>query len=197
MKLKQIFTLLLLLVIGGCLMAQESELNVKSGLRFGYQDSKSIRNGVDYKDNYLSGYIGYFMMKELTHKIAIGTCFEYNISGWKDKSDDKKYERENICIPLFVNLNIGRHLYVHSGVSANFLLGETFTVRNYEMAVPDKYKTHLVSTLAFAGAGIKIFMVSLEARYYLGLNNISTSRDFNVKEAYLQIGARFNFKNNF
>ena len=187
----------LLLLIGlltiPTLFSYAGDDDKKWGVRAGFQAANFIDNGSTYGNAYNSFYAGFFGERKIIPLLRIGSGLDYMQTGTVDKDlSDTKYVRHTISIPVYAKLKLGP-VFVLGGIAANFKIVDKFTFLNEDIDLTDETKTKVFNAPVFVGLGVKIVMVSIEARYHVGTINQSNIPDSNFSPQYFQIGAGISF----
>lgn len=104
-------------------------------------------------------------------------------AGAKANDTTTKLVLNYLNIPLFLKVKIGP-VFGLVGSGVNFKLSESGDAGSTE-------KASGVDVPLFLGAGVKIFFLTIEARYAWGLVNLYNSGG--IKNQYLQVGAAVSF----
>jgi hypothetical protein len=115
------------------------------------------------------------------------TGLEYMIAG-SQITDDTKLELQYITLPLQAQLKIGPFIGT-AGLNALFKVAQKMTVAGTKVDVTDENKVSFMDCSGDVGAGFKILMFTLEARYYYGFVNIKDGWHNN----YYQLGLKVSF----
>ncbi len=165
----------------------------KKGVRAGFQLSNFYDNGETADDNLNSFYVGVFGEKKLIPLLKLGAGLEFSNVGSVDKNiDDTKYTRSMIYVPVYLKLKLGP-VFALGGVSANFGISNKFKLAGEDFDLPDENKTKVFDVPVFLGLGVKVLMISIEARYNWGTMNLSKIDNTNYTNQYFQLGAAFSF----
>lgn len=161
----------------------------KIGVRAGYQNSMFMNNGalVNGTDSYNSFYIGLFKTHKIVPALHFGYGLEYMSTGaeWNDNSESVTLN--NLSIPLYLEGKLGP-VFVLGGIATNFKVNDKYSglIADSPFGEED-FKT--VDFPVFVGAGVKILLFTIEARYHWGLTEINTD----LKAQYLQVGIGVSF----
>lgn len=188
MKGTVIMTLFLTVFVFTSVFAQEDEKTV-SGIRGGFQSARLVMDGstpYDDASNLESFYIGFFNDNKIVPLLYFGKGLEYFQNG--QKYSDGKRILHTISVPLYLKLKIGP-VYGLGGIAGNIKVSEKYTVDNV-INPTENDKSNWFDAPLFLGAGVKIFFVSVEARYHWGLLKV---RDNGLHSQYLQLGAAISF----
>lgn len=165
----------------------------KNGIRAGWQYANFYDNGSSLGDPINFFYAGFYREKKLIPLLRLGYGLEYNSVGFKTKNvSDTQYTRHTLAIPVYARLKLGL-LFAVGGVAPGVGLANKSTLLGEDVDLTDKEKTNAFDAPVFLGLGIKIAIVSIEARYHWGTMNLSKQDDANFTQQYLQIGAAVSF----
>ncbi len=157
------------------------------GIRAGYVSGQIKVDGEKLFDNNLSSfYLGVYKDKRIVPALRIGAGLEYLNTGSQDS--DNKYQLGYIGIPLKIQIKAGP-VFVNTGVSPSFKISDKMTLLGQDIDTPDDLKANVFDLPLFIGGGFEILMISIEARYYMGLTEIQEK----TKNQYLQIGLAVSF----
>jgi len=159
----------------------------KIGIRAGYQSSTFNINGSQLPNTEsIDGfYAGIYKDTKIIPAVLFGAGLEYMQSGAKSISTGDEQVMGYLCIPVYLKAQIGPFFGL-GGIGVNFLVSEKGNVNSSTEAADSKTINYPV----FLGAGIKISILTVEARYNWGLAEINTD---GVNNHYLQVGAAVSF----
>lgn len=186
MKNKTMFKVvaLVFLCIGSLnLRAQDSDKPAKAGIRAGWNYSAmfndgDILRGTDHKNAF---YLGVFKEKKVIPFLRFGSGLEYMNNGYK-LSNNGERDIHYMSIPLYLKVKLGP-LYATGGTGLNFKVAESLP----ESALLDPLnneKTDFFDMPLQLGAGVKVLMFAIEARYNWGMFDVNDG----VSNQYLQVG---------
>jgi hypothetical protein len=161
----------------------KGRFDLPNGFRLGYQQSNLFNNDVDAADNLHRGYVGYIRKIGRARMLHLETGLEYMIAG-AQVSEEDKLQLHYLSLPAQGVLKLGPFVGV-AGLNANFMIADNFDSDN-NAPEPDLKRFDLV---ADAGVGFNILFMTLEARYYWGLLEV-TDGWYN---RYWQAGLKFHF----
>ena len=190
MKKTIIITSVLTLFLYTSVLAQrESEKNNVSGIRGGWHSATLIMDGSEpYNANALSSfYFGFFNDNKIAPLLHFGKGLEYFQNGIAYTSNSERI-LHTISVPLYLKLKLGP-VFALGGIAGNFKVSEKFSAGDYEVSPTDTGKSNWFDAPVFLGAGVKIFFVSVEARYQWGLIEVRNG----LKSQYFQLGAAVSF----
>jgi hypothetical protein len=184
--------ILLVLVLVAFLFTKgiaQDEKPQKNGIRFGYHAASMVKDGSKPEESKTlsSFYAGFFRSKKLGSILHFDSGIEYFQNGLKYTGDAKR-TLHTISIPLDLRLKIGP-VYGVGGAAANFKVSESFDVGDNSFTPIDSDKSNWFDIAAFAGAGVKVWILSVEARYHWGLLEVRND----LYSRYFQIGAAVSF----
>lgn len=192
-KTKRLQVLLVALVIIGVntVAAQESSKESKParlGVRAGWNyaamfTDKDILKGTDPLNSF---YIGVFKEKKLVPLLWLGSGLDYMQNGYII-SDNIKRQIHYISVPLYLKVKVGP-VYATGGTGFNFKVAENLP--GTSLLDPLNNKSSNFFDMPFQlGAGLKILMFSIEARYNWGM----LLANQNASNQYLQVGFTVSF----
>lgn len=184
-------TVAFVILMSGMLSAQESSKDDKPariGVRAGWNyasmfiDNEQL-SGIEHINSF---YLGVFKEKKMIPLLRIGSGLEYFKNGYKI-TDNITREMHYISVPLYLKLKIGP-VYATGGTAFNFKVHEKLP--GSILLDPLNNKKSNVFDMPFQlGAGVKILMFSIEARYNWGMFDINND----ASSQYLQVGATVSF----
>lgn len=190
MKKRATILILSVFVISFSGFGQDSDKKEIGGIRGGFHSAVMVEGGSkpDTASALSSFYIGFFKDKKIAPILFFGSGIEYFQNGLKYPSDSKRI-LHTLSIPLDLKVKIGP-AYALGGAAANFKVKEKYEPGETTYNTLDVDKSKGFDVAAFAGAGVKIFFISIEVRYHWGLLE---ARPINLYNRYLQIGAAISF----
>ena len=177
------------LIIGSNVYAQDDkDKPARIGIRAGWNyasmfiDNEELA-GIEHNNAF---YIGVFKEKKLVPFLRLGSGLEYLQNGYiiKDGSDrDIHY----LSVPLYLKVKIGP-VYATGGTGFNFKIGENLPGDASQDPLNNE-TTNFYDMPFQLGAGLKILMFSVEARYNWGILNVNND----ASNQYLQVGFTVSF----
>lgn len=161
----------------------------KFGIRAGYQNS----NWYD-SDGYVLGdplhnfYLGFFRDNKIVPALHVGVGLEYFQNGYKATNIDNKHVLHMLSLPVYGKAKIGP-VFALAGLGINVKLSEKIILNDVSSKPTDDQKSETFDFPLFVGAGFKLLMFTVEARYHWGLVGINHG----LHNRYLQIGAGISF----
>jgi hypothetical protein len=134
-----------------------------------------------------SFYAGFFRSKKIASILHFDSGIEYFQNGIKYAKNSKRV-LHTISVPLDLRLKIGP-IYAVGGAAANIKVSEEFKLGDNSYKPSDTSKSNWFDIAAFAGAGVKVWILSVEARYHWGLLEVRND----LYSRYFQIGAAVSF----
>ena len=161
----------------------------KNGIRAGYHGATLVYEGSepDSASTLSSFYVGFFRSKKIATILHFDSGIEYFQNGVSYSSNSKRV-LHTISVPLDLRLKVGP-VYGVGGAAMNFKVSEEYKYGSNSYKPSDASKSNWFDIAAFAGAGVKIWILSVEARYHWGL--LEVRNDLNSR--YFQLGAAISF----
>jgi hypothetical protein len=189
MKKKLLF-ILSILIFGSCTINAQGKSDKQKlvGIRAGYQISYMVNDGsIPDSANGLDWfYVGLYRDQRVNKIFSYGAGLEYFQNGLTYPNNSERVQN-TLSIPIHLKLKIGP-VFAVGGIATNFKLTEKYEVGDNTYQPTDTSNSNWIDFAAFAGVGVKIFFITVEARYHWGLLEV---RD-GLNNRYLQIGAAFN-----
>jgi hypothetical protein len=169
--------------------AQDNE-DKKNGIRAGYHMATMVIDGSkpDEGKSLSSFYAGFFRDQKIASILHFGKGIEYFQNGIK-YTDNSKRVLHTVSIPLDLKLKIGP-VFALGGAAPNIKVAEKVSLGDNTSNPIDTDKSNWFDVAAFAGAGVKISILTVEARYHWGLLK---ARDSGLYNRYFQLGAAVSF----
>jgi hypothetical protein len=179
--MKNLSSIILVLLVAMAMAAQGQKI----GIRAGYQSSSWHINGsqVSGTDPLNNFYVGIFKDNKIIPVIHMGLGLEYFQNGVKLSNGDK-HVLNYLSIPLYAKAQIGP-VFTIGGLGANIKISEKILSGGTVSSPTDEQKSNALDVPFFLGAGVKIFIFTVEARYHWGMIDINHG----AHNQYLQIGA--------
>ncbi len=180
---------LLLLIAFFTLNVISVQAQNRIGVRTGYQNSTIKKDGsmISGTDSYNSFYIGLFKTHKIVPVVHIGYGLEYMTTGVEWNNNAENVVLNYLSVPLYLQGKLGP-FFALGGAAANFKLNEKYSGLIADSPFGEE-KFNTVDFPVFLGAGFKILMFTLEARYHWGMTEINQG----VKSEYLQLGVAVSF----
>jgi len=161
----------------------------KIGIRAGYQVANWYdTDGADMGDNLNTFYLGLFKENKLIPALHFGIGLEYFQNGYKGINTDDKQVLHILSVPVYAKVKLGP-VFALGGLAGNFKVSEKVFVNGNSASPTDAQKSKTVDVPLYLGAGVKIMMFTLEARYHWGLVEVNHG----LHNRYLQLGAAVSF----
>jgi hypothetical protein len=182
-------TVLLLGAFCTSILAQDNGKNSVSGIRGGWHSASLVKDGSKPNEaNSLTNfYVGFFNDNKIAPLLYFGKGLEYFQNGIAYTSNSERI-LHTVSVPLYLKLKVGP-VFGLGGIAGNFKVSEKFSAGDYEVSPTDSDKSNWFDAPVFLGAGVKIFFVSVEARYHWGLIEVRNG----YKSQYFQVGAAVSF----
>lgn len=157
------------------------------GLRFGYHSSVLAMDGNTWGDPIQSFYLGFTRDNKLIPLLHLGTGLEYFKNGVK-LTDGIQRDFHYLSVPINAKLKLGP-IFALTGFAPSFKVAERYITDGNSVKPSDDLKAEWFDIPFFVGAGVKIWMLSLEARYHWGLLEVTDG----YKSQYFQLGMALSF----
>ena len=188
---KRTFLILSAVLLGiGLAQAQDNkEGNKVGGIRAGWHSAGLFEEGSKPDTaNSLNGfYIGFYRDTKILPLLHFGAGLEYFQNGMEYSSNTSRV-LHTISVPLDLKLKLGP-VFALTGFAANFKVSEKVVYKDNASNPIDSDKSEWFDVPFFLGAGVKIWMLSIEARYHWGLLEVRNG----LHSQYLQVGAAISF----
>ena len=150
------------------------------GIRAGWHSATLVNDG-EAADALSAFYVGLFRVNDFKVPfLALSTGLEYFQNGYY-VNDNNYTKLHTLAVPIGLRGKIGP-VFAEVGPSLNFTLGET----SRELGEDISSDPAFFDIPIFVGAGVKILMFTIEARYGWGMIDVYEG---GTKSQYLQVGA--------
>jgi len=168
---------------------EKKEGNKVGGIRAGYHSAALADYGSepDTANSLNSFYVGFYRDTKIIPLLHFGTGMEYFQNGMKYSTNNKRV-LHTVSVPLDLKLKLGP-VFALGGFAANFKVSEKVVIEDNVSNPIESDKSEWFDIPFFLGAGVKIFFVTIEARYHWGLLDVRDGKH----SQYLQIGAGISF----
>ena len=188
---KKALVVITALLFGLCLtQAQDkNEGNKVGGIRAGWHSAGIFEDGskADTANSLNSFYVGFFRDTKIIPLLHFGSGIEYFQNGMEYSSNTKRV-LHTLSVPLDLKLKLGP-IFALTGFAANFKVAERVVYKGESAKPIDSDLSNWFDIPFFLGAGVKIWKVSVEARYHWGLLEVRNGKH----SQYLQIGGAISF----
>lgn len=187
---KSILFLFTILLFGAnFIQAQNKDTKKIGGIRGGFHSATMVADGSkpDTVNNLKSFYVGIFRDNKIAPILHFGTGLEYFQNGMKYSRNVERI-LHTLSVPLYLKVTLGP-VFALGGAAPNFKLKEKVDYQDNSYNPGDTDKTKGFDVAAFAGAGVKILFITVEARYHWGL--LEARND--LYNRYFQLGAGISF----
>lgn len=169
-----------------------SQAQTNFGLKAGYNASKvQIANSSDF--NSKSGlHIGGLAHIHVSEHFAIQPELVYSMQGGESPNSTLKLNYLNV--PVLAQYMVNDGLRLQTGPQVGFLASAKQKSGNVEVDVDDNYDA-VDFSWAFGAGYIFPAGFGIDARYNLGLNDISDNSSFEAKNRVFQVGLFYQFHN--
>jgi len=184
--MKKVCFLLLVLMVTLTILPAKAQRGERFGIRAGYQSSAQYKGGSQISEtdplNYF--YAGLFRDNKIVPALHLGVGLEYFQNGHTYNNGSDKWVLNYLSIPVYLKAKLGP-VFALGGLAANFKLSEKIYFNGESMNPPSDQKSKTMDVPVFLGAGVKISIFTIEARYHWGLVEINHG----ATNQYFQIGA--------
>ncbi len=191
MKRRILFTVAVLLSVAIVTYGQRKENggNKVGGIRAGWQAAALVKEGSkpDTANNLNSFYVGFFRDTKIIPMLHFGSGLEYFQNGMSYTTGSERV-LHTISVPLDLKVKLGP-VFALGGIAANFKVSEKVKIGGEYVTPMEADKSEWFDIPVFLGAGVKIFFVTIEARYHWGLLEVRNGRH----SQYFQLGAGLSF----
>jgi hypothetical protein len=189
MKKRTLIILSMVLASAFQLQAQDKDQSKIGGIRGGYHLATMVEDGSkpDTAKNLSSFYVGFFRDQKINKILYWGSGIEYFQNGLK-YSKSSNLKMHTISVPVNLKLKIGP-VYGRGGITANFKVKEKIEYEGEKYDPEESDKAYWFDSAAFAGVGVQILFLSVEARYHWGLIDVKNG----LHNRYFQLGATVSF----
>ena len=160
----------------------------EAGIRMGWQEAMTYNKGEIVGEGLKNFYIGLSHIRNLGRSkiLSLYSGLEFTQNGYK--ADDSNYRKINyIGLPIALRVKLGP-LFAQAGYNANIRIGEKLKVNSIDALISSTKSKWCDFPLQF-GAGIKLSILTIEARYHYGIVKVNNDN----KIAYFQVGAGISF----
>lgn len=181
------FALIALLAIGA--VAQDKNHNRVGGIRAGYNGSAMVMDGELFplSEAHPSFYFGFFRDNRIIPMLHFGTGLDYVQNGLRFNEDNKRV-LHYVSVPLNLKFKLGP-VFALGGIAPSFKVAEREFVNGSSSKPGSDDTSNWFDAPVFLGAGVKIFFITIEARYHWGITDVYQG----FHNQYLQIGAGLSF----
>jgi len=181
----------IIMVLGVCIGHAQGEKSSEKvgGIRAGYHAATLALPDSDVDTtNVLGGfYAGFFRDNKVASILHIGTGLEYFKNG-TEYSENSSRVLHTISIPVSLKVKLGP-VFALGGIGANFKVSEKLVINDTSYDLSDDQKSNWFDAPVFLGAGVKLWFLTIEARYHWGLLEVNNG----YHSRYFQLGAGLSF----
>jgi hypothetical protein len=190
--MRKVPILLIIILVLGPYMAHaqgDKSSNKVGGIRAGYHAATLVLRDSDVDTtNVLGGfYAGFYRDNKVASILHIGTGLEYFKNG-TEYSKKSSRVLHTISVPVSLKVKLGP-VFALGGIGANFKVSEKLVYNDTNYDLSDDQKSNWFDAPAFLGAGVKLWFLTLEARYHWGLIEANNG----YYNRYFQLGAGISF----
>jgi opacity protein-like surface antigen len=191
------FALAILVMVPVSAAAQSSmTFGVKGGVNSSTLNSK---NNPDMKQ-LLGGVGGVFLGGDVNSTLGIQVEGLFSQRGAKDKSDgfNTNIRLNYIDVPVLARISVGSsnsaRFHIFGGMQASYLLKAEASNDDLNLTIDIKDEVETFDFGVTAGAGVEISRLSIDARYTMGLMNVSKDSNEDVKNRTFTVMVGYRLK---
>jgi hypothetical protein len=186
--MKTIMSLVLFLMLGAFVNAQDTHFGLKAGLNI---SSLDVKDGVDF-DSKAGFHIGGLAHVHLTPHFALQPEVIYSQQGGKDGSD--KWNLNYINVPVLLQYMAGNGFRVQTGPQVGFAVSSKIKSGDIEQNIHSS-----INTVDFSWSLGASYLfpegLGIDARYNLGITNVNDADVPEVRNRVFQAGLFYQFMN--
>jgi hypothetical protein len=186
--MKKLFVTIIVCITTYSLAAQHTNFGLKAGYN---SSSVQISDGADF-DSKSGFHIGGLAHIHISEHFAVQPELVFSLQGGEKPNNKLKLNYVNI--PVLAQYMIGDGFRLQTGPQFGFLVSAEQKIGNIEVDIDDTFNSFDLSW-AFGASYIFSSGIGVDARYNLGLNNISDDSDFEAKNRVFQVGLFYQFRN--
>ncbi len=168
--------------------AQHTNFGIKAGYNAA---STQISNGPDY-DSKSGFHVGGLAHIHISEHFAVQPEIVYSCQG--GEKPNHKLKMSYINVPVLAQYMVSNGFRLQTGPQIGFLISAEQDYGDLEVEVDESFGAVDVSW-AFGAGYIFPSGFGVDARYNLGLNNISDDNSFEAKNRVFQVGLFYQFRN--
>jgi hypothetical protein len=181
-----VITILMFVSLAG---AQQTHFGVKAGINAA---SVNVSPGQDL-DSKIGLHLGGLAHIHISRHFAIQPELIFSMQGGKDAgNDDVKLKLNYINVPVLAQYMFKDGFRLQTGPQIGFLVGSELKVDDVEIDVDDAYNSIDFSWALGAGYLFKSGF-GIDARYNLGISDITESESNKAKNSVFQVGIFYQF----
>ncbi len=169
--------------------AQQTNFGIKAGYN---SSSVQISDGADY-DSKSGLHVGGLAHIHVTSHFAVQPEILFSCQG--GERPNSKLRLDYINVPILGQYMISDGFRLQTGPQIGFLVSAEQKVGDLEIDIDDSFNA-VDFSWSFGAGYIFSSGVGIDARYNLGLNNVSDDSDFEAKNRVFQVGLFYQFKSN-
>ena len=171
--------------------AQQTNFGIKAGFN---SSSVQISNGSDY-DAKSGIHFGGLAHIHINKHFAVQPELTFSCQGGELEPFDTELKLNYINAPVLLQYMVNDGFRLQTGPQIGFLVSSKRETGDLELDVSDSFNSVDISW-AFGAGYIFKSGIGIDARYNLGLTDISDDNDFEAKNRVFQLGVFYQFKNN-
>jgi hypothetical protein len=175
-------------LIAGAVTAQQTHFGLKGGVNF---SSVAVNGGDDYEGK-TGVHLGGLAHIHISRHFAIQPELVYSMQGGQDESENMKLKLNYVNIPLLAQYMTNEGFRLQTGPQLGILASAKSKFGDVEYDSDDDVSTVDFSWL-FGASYLFPSGFGLDARYNLGISNISDDESFEARNRVFQLGVFYQF----
>ncbi len=181
-------TLSVIVLITGAVAAQQTHFGLKGGVNV---SSIEIDDGEDYESK-TGVHLGGLAHIHITRHFAVQPELVFSMQGGEDESENMKLKLNYINIPLLAQYMTNEGFRLQTGPQLGILTSAESKFGDLEVDSDDDVSTADFSWVFGAGYLFRSGF-GIDARYNLGISNISDDESFEARNRVFQVGVFYQF----
>ena len=171
-------------------LAQQTNFGIKAGLNV---SSVKIKNGADYdaKTGFHAGGLAHI---HINKQVALQPELVFSLQGG-ERGENNRLNFTYLNVPVNIQFMVSDGFRLQTGPQVGFLLNAEQKINDVEFDVSDVFGT-VDFSWTFGASYIFASGFGLDARYNLGISDISDDSDFEARNRVFQGGVFYQFRNN-
>jgi hypothetical protein len=183
---KIIVSIILLLFCFSISLAQETHFGIKAG----YNSASVAVDGEPDLDAKSGLHLGGLAHIHISEHFAVQPELVYSMQG--GEAGNTKLKLNYLNLPVLVQYMIDNGFRLQMGPQLGFLLSAKAKSGNIEIDIDDTYSS-LDFSLAFGAGYLFPVGIGIDARFNLGISNISDDNSFEARNRVFQVGLFYQF----
>jgi hypothetical protein len=185
---KCLFVVAVIVLTSSTLWGQETHFGIKAGLN---SSSVKISDGEDYESK-IGFHVGGLAHIHVCRHFAVQPEIFYSTQGGKDDGNNEKFKLNYINIPVLAQYMFDEGFRLQTGPQLGFLILAKTKIGDLEIDRKDDLSS-VDFSWAFGASYLSPQGIGIDARYNLGISNISEDNDFEARNRVFQVGLFYQF----